>query len=180
MSMFTSNSYTYTLGDTPGSIVRSDGATIPADAGNTDYLQYLQWVADGNVAPPPMGPDLPTTIAILSGQVDDAVASVYSVFTRFSQEYLMREQAAQAYVNSNYTIAPTIWVTSFATPANVSPQLAAQTILAQANQLNSALAALAAQRMRKYEIAASTSPTAAQSVYESIMGDIASIAAELS
>jgi hypothetical protein len=28
----------------------SDGAIIPADSGNTDYQEYLDWVADGNTA----------------------------------------------------------------------------------------------------------------------------------
>jgi hypothetical protein len=179
MSMFSTN-YTYTVGAAPNTIIRSDGATIPADPDNTDYLIYLQWVADGNVAPPPIGPDLPTTITLLSEQVDDAVAAVYSGYTRFMQEYLQREAAAQAYIQSNYTIPPTIWVTSYATAANVSNQLAAQTIMAQANQLNGAVAALGALRMRKYEIAAAQDATTAQTIYESIMTEIESIAKELS
>lgn len=29
---------------------RSDGAWIPPDPGNTDYREYLEWVAAGNVA----------------------------------------------------------------------------------------------------------------------------------
>jgi hypothetical protein len=31
-------------------IVRSDNAYIPADEGNSDYRQYLAWVAEGNTA----------------------------------------------------------------------------------------------------------------------------------
>lgn len=177
--MFTNN-YTYTLSTSPNIIVRSDGVFIPCDTGNSDYLAYLQWVADGNVAPPPIGPDLPTTIALLSDQIDDAVATIYAQFARFMQEYLQREAAAQAYIQSNYTIPPTIWVTSYATAANVSNQLAAQTIMAQANQLNGAVAALGAQRMRKYEVAAAPDVATAKATYESIMTDIGSIAAELS
>jgi hypothetical protein len=175
-----SNNYTYTLGTTSGYIVRSDGAHIPTDTGNSDYLAYLQWVADGNIAPPPIGPDLPTTVAILSAQVDDAVAAVYAGYTRFMQEYLQREAAATAYVQSNYTIPPTIWVTSYAQAANVTNELAAQTILQQASLLNGAVAALGAQRMRKYEIAAAPDVATANQTYESIMTDIESIAKELS
>jgi len=34
-------------------IVRtSDGAEIPTDTNNTDYKEYLAWVAAGNVAQP--------------------------------------------------------------------------------------------------------------------------------
>lgn len=36
----------------PGPIIRrvSDGASIPPDPQNTDYVAYLEWVAEGNTA----------------------------------------------------------------------------------------------------------------------------------
>lgn len=45
---------TYKLAD--GGIRRSDGAFIPADKSNTDYQEYLKWIADGNV-PEPADPE---------------------------------------------------------------------------------------------------------------------------
>ena len=38
-------------GITPEVIIRtSDGVQIPKAAGNTDYQEYLEWVAEGNTA----------------------------------------------------------------------------------------------------------------------------------
>ena len=39
--------------DTPNGILRlSDEAYIPIAEGNTDYQEYLEWVAEGNTAEP--------------------------------------------------------------------------------------------------------------------------------
>jgi len=44
--------YTYSLIANSTSIQRSDGAVIPNDMGNTDYLAYIAWSAAGNVVAP--------------------------------------------------------------------------------------------------------------------------------
>jgi hypothetical protein len=45
--------YTYkTFSLFPKIIQRSDGASIPTDLDNTDYQQYLAWVAEGNQPEP--------------------------------------------------------------------------------------------------------------------------------
>jgi hypothetical protein len=170
--------YTYTLG--LGCILRSDGAHIPMDTGNSDYVDYLLWVAQGNTAAPVSEPDTSVLITQYSNQIDNTVADVYSAFTRFQQEYTNRENAAQAYTNAGYTGDPTMWVTSFSDAAGLTPQQGAVKILQQATLLNGALMALAAQRMRKYELVPTLDAAGLLAVYNSIINDINSIASELS
>ena len=40
------------LRGTPMQVVRSDGWTIPLNLDNTDYQEYLKWVAEGNTPEP--------------------------------------------------------------------------------------------------------------------------------
>jgi hypothetical protein len=45
----------------PSSVIRTtDGAAIPFDPANTDYQEYLKWVAEGNEPLPPDEPETPT------------------------------------------------------------------------------------------------------------------------
>ena len=44
--------YTYKLMKYGNCLLRSDGASIPPDPANTDYQQYLTWLAEGNTPLP--------------------------------------------------------------------------------------------------------------------------------
>jgi hypothetical protein len=170
---------TYTVTQN-GIVIRdSDGAFIPSDPANSDYTTYLAWVAAGNTATP-----CPVVTSQLSAQeladaIDGLVASIYSNWTRFQQEYLLREQAAQAFKDAGYAGDPGTWVSAYATSAGVTNQAAADTILAQASMLNGALKSLGALRMRKYEVIKAANAITAQAVYDDIVAQTNAVAATI-
>lgn len=176
----TTSLYSYSLTSSPSMILRSDGMTIPVDVGNVDYQAYLKWLAKGYTPSPVEGVTLTEVILDLSSQVDQLVAAIYSQWSRFQQEYLLRQQAAQDYSDRGYQGDPGVWVTSFSNAAGITAKQGAVLILKQAQGLNGALAALAAQRMRKYQIAASKSIQDAETVFASIIADIKLIASQIS
>lgn len=55
----------YKLTQSPSILLREDGAYIPADPANSDYQQYLAWVAAGNTPEPYVEP-VPTVAQKLS------------------------------------------------------------------------------------------------------------------
>jgi hypothetical protein len=115
----------------------------------------------------------------LADQIDAQVADIYSQWTRFQQEYLLRENAADAYKAAGYTGDCSIWITAFASAAGISNQAATDTILSQAVALNGALVTLGALRMRKYEILAGKDQASVQASYDDISGKIKAVAAQI-
>jgi len=58
---------------THGVIRLADGASIPNDPANRDYLRFLEWVADGNT-PDPQDPPPPPT----QDEIDATAARSYA------------------------------------------------------------------------------------------------------
>jgi hypothetical protein len=117
--------------------------------------------------------------ASLSSDIDLKVAAIYATWTRFQQEYLMREQAAQAFKDAGYQGDPGPWVSAFATSAGKTNQQAADLILVQATNLNAALVALGSLRMRKYEVIGAADVATAQAAHDDIALRIITTAAAI-
>lgn len=111
--------------------------------------------------------------------VDDAVAGVYSGWTRFESEYREREAAAREFIAAGYAGDASVWVMAFANGAGKTAQEAADIIVMQADQLRGALAQLGALRMRKYEVTNAVDEATARAIHDEIMGDVAAISAAL-
>jgi hypothetical protein len=61
------------------SVIRSDGATIPADPNNVDYQVYLAWLSAGNT-PTPYTPDLLTPfIASVQSALDNTDTTMHRI-----------------------------------------------------------------------------------------------------
>lgn len=157
-----------------------DRCTTWSSASDPLWIAYLNWLTAGNSPLSPYTGPLDETISLLSDKVDTRVAAIYANWTRFEQEYRLREQAAAAYKAAGYTGDVSVWISGFASAAKLSTQDAADKILAQADGLNGALEGLGVQRMRKYEIQAALTAQAAQAVYEDVLIQINKIAATLS
>lgn len=117
--------------------------------------------------------------AALVESVDSTISAIYSRFTRFESEYVLREAAARAFRAAGNQGDAGVWVNSFATNAGMNSKAAADLIIGQADGMRSALQALGALRMRKYGIAAAASPAAAQAVHDDIVAKAMTIAAAL-
>ena len=97
-------------------------------------------------------PDIDALHADAGRMIDEAAANVYGRFTRFDQEYVIREQHAMAYRDAGYAGEVSRQVAAFAVPAGIEPRQAADTILQQAAMLRGAIEQLGELRMRKYEV----------------------------
>jgi hypothetical protein len=132
-----------------------------------------------SMPPQPVVRDLTAVKDGLSSNVDAIVAAIYGRWLRFEAEYIEREAAARAFAAAGYEGEPGVWVMSFADPAGLSPAVAADRIIEQADKLRQALQDLGAQRMAKYRIQSAPDEAAAQGEYAAIIAAVDGIAAGL-
>jgi hypothetical protein len=145
----------------------------------TTAPDFLEWIAAGNTPDPADAQDISAFKRDLIDKIDTRFAQIYAAFTRFKDEYDMREAAARAYKAAGYTGAVSAWISSFSTAAGISAQAATDTIIAQADAAHSALPVLGGLRMRKYDVLNAVDLQTAQDVTADILAQANAIAAQL-
>jgi hypothetical protein len=68
----------------------SDGASIPADTNNTDYANYLQWLASGNAPEPADTPPAKTPDELRLIKYANRYESVKIIMSEFATENVSR------------------------------------------------------------------------------------------
>lgn len=134
---------------------------------------------DGEVVKHASPEELENLKRALTENIDGKVAEVYARWLRFEAEYVARETAAREFAAAGYEGECSGWVSSFALPAGVSLQVAADRIISQADMLRGALEELGALRMLKYRILTATDSVVAQAAYDDILAQVGAIAAGL-
>ena len=138
---------------------QSQGKQIVTDLNGNPVLTepspsiYHKWMGSEWVIPEAKKAELKAQkLQQLTTAIDDKAARIYSVWTRFEQEYTSREEAAKAFKDANYEGDVSRFIADFAEKAGIDNKTAADLILIQAEGLRKLLVELANQRMRKYEL----------------------------
>jgi hypothetical protein len=106
------------------SIIRADGATIPADPTNIDYAAYLAWVAAGNTPTPADQPTFAQQVSAYEAAVQK-VLDDYAALMRYESILSMASyvNSTNSQFKSEATAAiawrDTVWASCYATLAAV-------------------------------------------------------------
>lgn len=115
----------------------------------------------------------------LAKEIDAAVLAIYDKPITLGKEYEAREKAATDYKAAGYTGTVPARLAGFATPAGLTPRVAADLVLSQASQLRGALDSLSDLRMQKQSVQRAATEAEARTIHTATMASIAAIAAAL-
>ncbi|MFZ5566656.1 MAG: hypothetical protein ACOY95_06610 [Pseudomonadota bacterium] len=95
---------------TSGAVQRlSDGAFIPVDTGNVDYLDYQSWVSEGNLAIPADQPSAQELLNRLAIQYESRMSNIAAGYPQSEREsWPVQMQEAQALLENPQASTP--WI----------------------------------------------------------------------
>lgn len=115
----------------------------------------------------------------LAADIDRKVAAIYTRVGQYSEEYKLREAQALTFQAAGYEGEMPRQVAAFALRAGLDPQVATETILAQAGQYWTALDDLGDLRMRKIEVLRAETKQQAKATHAEVVAEIKVIGAAL-
>lgn len=122
----------YALTNSEYILRKSDFANIPMDTGNTDYIDYLAWLAEGNI-PEPATADLlqverDRLHRLVNGQYAQRMSAVALPYLQYEREsWTIQLQEAQALVADPGAVTP--WIDACAVQRGLERGELAQRIL---------------------------------------------------
>lgn len=128
-----------------------DGAVIPKDAANTDYANYMEWLAEGNT---PIPADVPTLAQVKAEQIAKINQSANAAFDVITSPYPQHEiatwpnQYAEAWALQSDPNAYTPTLTAIATQVGITASTLATSVLQKAAAYTQASGAVVGKRKK--------------------------------
>lgn len=128
----------------------SDGKIITSVAPPSDFVVLTQggWIVDESL----QLQAIQTAKQAAKDDIDAAVAAIYGRFNPFVREYALREKQAKEFIAANYEGDVPPQIKAVVEPTGMTPKEAADSIIADAQKLETALEELGKLRMQKLAV----------------------------
>ena len=155
----------------------TDGKIITNLAPPSDFVVLTQdgWVVDESL----QLQALQTSKQAAKDGIDKAVAAIYDKFNPFVREYTLREKQALEFVAANYEGDVPPQIQAVVEPTGMTPKQAADSIIANAQKLETALEELGKLRMQKLAVDNMSNINDINIHRDSVLQQIATVAEQL-
>lgn len=155
----------------------TDGKIITNQAPPSDFVVLTAegWIVDEAL----QMEALKTCKQAAKDGIDKAVAAIYDRFNPFVREYALREKQAKEFITANYEGDVPPQIQAVVAPTGMTPKQAADSILADAQKLETALEELSKLRMQKLAVDNMSNINDINAHRDSVLQQIATVAEQL-